>query len=822
MPQSWDSISTETWLEVFGRAHPILLHLPFGVLASLFLLELWCFVRRRPLESQLRSLLVGLAMISAVLAAGSGWFLGEQPDYGGETLEIHRKLGIGVAVASMFMAASAWRGMRQMYAVTLCLTFILLLIAGHYGGSMTHGEGFLLEPLHKAERKTEEVESAQGKSGADSAKSQSGPAVSETAQTASAAEGQAFSAPTLDGAAVTASADSDAASHVPDALPLLTQYCGKCHGEGRQKGGLALQSRAAILAGGSSGPAAVPGQPAASLIMERMRLPLEDDDHMPPSSKAQPTAAQVEAVGAWIAAGLPVAGGGGASADPDPAPQQDPVKSKDSSASRVVPESATRVAVGVLRSEQVHIEESEPDTGLLWIDFSARPQTNDDDISNLVASFQGSVETLSLAGTSVGDASGVSLGGLSALRDLDLSGTALTSNGVAGLQPCEQLAVLDVTGSQVDDSVVDVLVSMPSLQRVFVWGTNVTGAGVARLRSERPDLEVIDGEGLLVEALETEPEPVMRERPKQDLVMGRGPHTYQWVSDWLQLPEGRDELGNTHGEIVIDREGNIYFNTDTEQAVMAFDSDGRYLNSWGEEFASGLHGMQYVKEEDGEYLYFVHFGKHEFVKATLAGDIVWRMGFPEESGKYENETQFRPTSLAVAPDGSFFVADGYGMHWVHQYDADRKWVRSIGGHGSNPGQFNTPHGVWVDTRGEEPQLIVADRENHRLQQFDMDGQLLGIVEGMLRRPCKVQQQGEYLVIPDLAGRVTILDGSNSLVTHLGDNPDVSRRANNGVDRAEWVDGEFLAPHSALWDSSGNLYVMDWNRHGRISKLRRLE
>ena len=92
---------------------------------------------------------------------------------------------------------------------------------------------------------------------------------------------------------------------------------------------------------------------------------------------------------------------------------------------------------------------------------------------------------------------------------------------------------------------------------------------------------------------------------------------------------------------------------------------------------------------------------------------------------------------------------------------------------------------------------------------------------MLRRPCKIQQRDEYLVIPDLAGRVTILDGSNELVTHLGDNPDESLRAVNGVPREQWVDGLFLAPHSAVWDEQGNLYVMDWNAVGRVNKLRRL-
>lgn len=135
--------------------------------------------------------------------------------------------------------------------------------------------------------------------------------------------------------------------------------------------------------------------------------------------------------------------------------------------------------------------------------------------------------------------------------------------------------------------------------------------------------------------------------------------------------------------------------------------------------------------------------------------------------------------------------------------------------------MRTPHGLWLDTRGENPRLIVCDRENHRLQFFDLNGKLLHVVEGMLRRPCNVHQHGEHLVVADLAGRVTILDGENKLVCHLGDNPDPKKRAKNGIAMADWRDGEFLSPHGACWDAAGNIYVVDWNRHGRVSKLRRL-
>lgn len=77
------------------------------------------------------------------------------------------------------------------------------------------------------------------------------------------------------------------------------------------------------------------------------------------------------------------------------------------------------------------------------------------------------------------------------------------------------------------------------------------------------------------------------------------------------------------------------------------------------------------------------------------------------------------------------------------------------------------------------------------------------------------------MVPELGGRVTILDGDDQVVTYLGDNPNAEQRAQNQVDRQDWQDGIFIAPHSARWDSDGNLYVMDWNFRGRVSKLRRL-
>jgi len=304
-----------------------------------------------------------------------------------------------------------------------------------------------------------------------------------------------------------------------------------------------------------------------------------------------------------------------------------------------------------------------------------------------------------------------------------------------------------------------------------------------------------------------------------EILLGQQPYRFRWDPAFGRTQDGAD-LGSTHGCVQVDAQGRIYVNSDTERAVMVFAKDGKLLRSFGAEFANGLHGMTLVREGEQEFLYLAHIGRHEVAKLTLEGEVLWRLGWPEESGKYEQEGEYRPTSVAVLPDGGLFVADGYGKSWVHQYDSKRKYLRSIGGPGNAPGQFQTPHGMAIDRRGGKSRLLVCDRENHRLEYFDLDGNYLGLVEGMLRRPCNVSFHGDTLAVADLAGRVTLLDEQNQLICHLGDNPDPALRASNQILRDLWKDGEFTAPHGLAFGPEGDLYVEEWNLLGRLVRLER--
>lgn len=299
--------------------------------------------------------------------------------------------------------------------------------------------------------------------------------------------------------------------------------------------------------------------------------------------------------------------------------------------------------------------------------------------------------------------------------------------------------------------------------------------------------------------------------------IGSGDHTYEWLGNWAKLPAGV-QFGYTHG-VEIDGQGRVIVHNRSRDAVIFFDPDGHYLSSWGAEFEQGAHGLYLSRENGDEYLYLSDDQRHLVVKATLDGETVWTLGVPDREDLYENAEQFRPTDVAVAPNGEFYVFDGYGLSYIHRYSANAEYIDTFGGKGSEPGQVACPHGGWVDTRGDEPVLLVADRSNRRIQLFDLAGGHLGFVTDALRLPCCFYQHGSEIVIPDLHARVTILGADNKLVCHLGDQPGAwEQQGWPNVPHDQRRAGLFNSPHAAAVDADGNIYVVEWIADGRVTKL----
>ncbi len=303
-------------------------------------------------------------------------------------------------------------------------------------------------------------------------------------------------------------------------------------------------------------------------------------------------------------------------------------------------------------------------------------------------------------------------------------------------------------------------------------------------------------------------------------VLGSGAHTYEFAGSWAKTPAGV-QFGYTHG-VCIDSAHRIVIHNRSKDAVAFFDDQGKFIKSWGPEFAQGAHGMLRTVEGGTEFLYLADPERHLVAKTTLDGEYVWTLRVPKECAAYTAEEQYKPTNVAVGPNGDVYIADGYGLSWIHQYNAKAEYIRSWGGKGAEAGKMDCPHGIWLDTREDAPALVVADRSNARLQYFSLDGKHLSFVTQELRRPCHFDQRNGELLIPDLYGEVTIFDKDNKLVTHLGDNLDVWKTKGwPNLPHDQRPDGKFVSPHAACWDHDGNIFVVEWIEDGRVTKLRRV-
>lgn len=311
--------------------------------------------------------------------------------------------------------------------------------------------------------------------------------------------------------------------------------------------------------------------------------------------------------------------------------------------------------------------------------------------------------------------------------------------------------------------------------------------------------------------------------PLRPIRVGSGAHTYECLHDYLTPPENI-RWGDTQG-VAEDSKGRLYIahtvhaSSPSADAIVVFDKNGKFLTSWGARFKGGAHGLDIRKEGREEFIYHCDTAHRQVVKTKLDGTVLWEKGVPEEAGVYKDGAPYIPTNVAFSPNGDFYVADGYGSHWIHQYDIKGNYLRTFGGKGSEPGKVAQPHGLWVDTRQKkEPLLAVADRGNNRIQYFTLDGRHVRFVSEGMRRPCHFHLRNDLMLIPDLASVLTILDRDNKVVAHLGDGDPSKLR---GAPREQYVPGKFIHPHDAQFLRNGDILVAEWVPTGRITRLRRV-
>jgi DNA-binding beta-propeller fold protein YncE len=294
---------------------------------------------------------------------------------------------------------------------------------------------------------------------------------------------------------------------------------------------------------------------------------------------------------------------------------------------------------------------------------------------------------------------------------------------------------------------------------------------------------------------------------------------YSAVPNFFEQKPGDQSLGPCHGGVVIDKAGNIYVTTDTKRGIVVYSPAGKFLRAVG---PTRIHALELREEQGVEYIYAARPSEHEVVKLTLDGEQQWSIKYPPEAGIYKEAKQFNPCAVTVTPEGSIFIADGYGANYVLKFDKDRKFVKAFGGPGVEEGKFKTCHGIATDLRQEKPLLLVCNRNNNRVEHWDLDGNFVRVIQKDLRMPAAVHIRGDHAVFPELQGRVTVLDKMGNIAAQVGNNLNEKQRANFGLPPDQWTDGICNSPHGASIDQDGNLIVSEWSQFGRLHKFNRVK
>lgn len=295
-------------------------------------------------------------------------------------------------------------------------------------------------------------------------------------------------------------------------------------------------------------------------------------------------------------------------------------------------------------------------------------------------------------------------------------------------------------------------------------------------------------------------------------VVGSGRHTFEVHEDWARPPEGWEMMA---ASVTVDAQDHVYcFNRDKEHPVIVFDRDGNYLSSWGVGLFAFPHTIRAAK---GGNLWIVDRDHAQMMLFTTAGELlrtIGTRGFRSDTGVAPDDFRSQayqtvthggapfnlPTDIDEAPSGELFVTDGYGNARVHKFAADGTHLLSWGEPGSAPGQFRLPHAVWIDRKGR---VLIADRENDRVQVFDQEGRLLHVWPTQLIGPAVI-----YVDADDI---VYIVEHNSGLVSVL---------TLDGERLAQWGDPAFRSCHGIWGDSHGDLYVVragSWGRRRRIVK-----
>ena len=327
---------------------------------------------------------------------------------------------------------------------------------------------------------------------------------------------------------------------------------------------------------------------------------------------------------------------------------------------------------------------------------------------------------------------------------------------------------------------------------------------------------------------------IKRHFKEDENIIGHGDYKYKVIKDWARLDPVKNPVLNCH-EMVMDSKGRLIMITDEiKNNIFIYDKSGKLLDTWGTWFPGG-HGLTLSKEGEEDFLFVADCGwylgrdskwhKQEgrVLKMSTDGQLIFNIGHPATIGVYEQDEPFMPTEVAVAPNGDFYVADGYGSDYILQYNARGEFIRRFGGNkeAQKEEKLANAHGVAVDLRDpQNPVLICTSRNENCFKYFTLDGKFIKTVELPGLYVCRpvLDDNNIYAGVcwsKTREGKGWVKD--TGFVTIMEDDKVVS---NPGGTAPEYVDGKlqpmyqdsqiFNHGHDVCVDEDKNLYVCQWN------------
>lgn len=427
-------------LQSFGRLHPLLLHLPIGLLLVTVIL----LYSRRYFDGQafddFLSLLLHFTALTASLTTIMGLFLSLEGNFGSEQLWLHKWLG--VALSFLCWALVSLRDNLSVLKPLGAVGVVVLIFTGHYGANLTHGEDFVWAPLEEEETPVARV--------------------------------------------ITDSTTVFAAT----IEPVLESKCYGCHNEKKKKGNLVLTSLEDMMQGGETGALWKPGDPENSLLFERLMLPPDHEDHMPPKDKTQLTEDEINFISIWIEQGADtkkklnelLAGDTLAKLADIIIPRYQQVAPVEARYSFRFA-SADRIQ-GLSRPNRtvVQIAQNEP---AIQADFFLREAYEERHLEELLE-IKEQLISLNLSKMPVDDGDLKTISKFSNLEILNLNNTGIKGSGLKDLSSLASLRSLSLSGTEISASALRDLKDLRSLREVYIWNTSVAISDVRALEKEFP------------------------------------------------------------------------------------------------------------------------------------------------------------------------------------------------------------------------------------------------------------------------------------------------------------------------------------------------